>query len=300
MIHFMNCLKYMKYIAVLSVILLSGFSLMAGKITSHKGDVKNGYNFWLYDPTESNSKTDTINNKPVVIFLHGASLCGSNLERVRRYGTIDAIEKGRELDAYVIAPQNPGGAWNPQRVMSILDYICETHKNIDKDRIYVIGMSLGGYGTIDLVATYPDRIAAAIAMCGGGTVSDYKGLNEVPLWIVHGTADRAVKISESDKVVSKMKSFSGDTPRLIYNRIPGMNHSQPARMFYLKESYDWLFSHNLKDWNRPVKEAFDVKGTMGKAYMGLDNSGSYKKKNKSVSKKKRSRYSKRKSRKRRG
>lgn len=238
----------------------------AQKLTPHRGEVADAYNFWLYtpDPTIENE----IEPKPLVVFLHGASLCGNNLDRVRRYGTIDAIEKGRKLDAYVIAPQNPGGAWKPEKVMRIVDWVSDNH-NVDYDRIYVIGMSLGGYGTIDMVATYPDEIAAAMAFCGGGSVRDLSGLSEVPLWIVHGTADRAVSVGQSDKVVDAVKA-TGDDSRLVYDRVPGMNHSQPARFFYMQESYDWLFSHSLQDEDRPVTQPFDFTGNvLRKAYQGV-------------------------------
>ena len=248
--------------------LFSSVSANAQKLTPHRGDVPGAYNFWLYTPDPSPENEEE--PKPVVIFLHGASLCGNNLDRVRRYGTIDAIEKGRELDAYVIAPQNPGGSWQPQKVMKIVDWVGDNH-NIDYDRIYVMGMSLGGYGAIDMAATYPDQIAAAMALCGGGTVKDVSGLNDVPLWIVHGTADRAVSVGQSDKVVNSVKK-TGDASRLVYDRVPGMNHSQPARFFYLKDTYDWLMSHSLKDENRPVNGTFDVSGING-AYKGLKYSG---------------------------
>ncbi|MDE6536350.1 MAG: dienelactone hydrolase family protein [Muribaculaceae bacterium] len=240
----------------LLIIFLSVFTFIQaqGVLTAERGKVADAYNFWLSTP---DGKTDD-EKKPLVIFLHGASLCGTNLDRVRRYGTIDAIERGRDLDAYVIAPQNPGGAWKPSKIMKIVEWVETNFDDVDSERIYVLGMSLGGYGTIDFAAAYPDRVAAAIAMCGGGTSRDLANLNEVPLWIIHGTADAAVSIAQSDKVVAAMKDSDETTPRLIYDRIPGMNHSQPARMFYLKDTYDWLFSHSLADEDRPVNEAFDV------------------------------------------
>lgn len=223
----------------------------AKRITAHRGTVPGAYNFWLVEPE------DSLEAKPVFIFLHGASLCGNDLNRVRRYGTLDAFEKGRELDAYIIAPQNPGGSWSPAKVMKVLKWV-EDWYNVDYDRIYVLGMSLGGYGAIDFAATYPEYVAAAMAFCGGGTVSDLSGLNDVPLWIVHGTADRAVAVGESDKVVSAMRRDLSSTPRLHYDRIPGMNHSQPARLFYLPQTYDWLLSHSLKDEGRPAADKFSI------------------------------------------
>lgn len=262
------------------------FLLSYGKsISVHKGEVKNGYNFWLYEP----ENTDTI--KPVIIFLHGASLCGNNLEKVKRYGTIDAIEKGRDIDAFVIAPQNPGGAWNPEKIMNILEWV-ESRYKTDPNRVYVIGMSLGGYGTLSFSTQYPNRVTAAIAICGGNTFKDSSPLNNVPLWIVHGTADRAVSIAQSDKVVESMKQTHPELPRLIYNRVPGMNHSQPARMFYMPQTYEWLFSHSLKDENRPVSKPVELSSNVLKeAYNGLNFSSS------SRSKSGKSNYSKKSSKK---
>lgn len=243
-------------------------SAFGSKIEAKRGVVKDAYNFWFYEPEHAADEA-----KPVVIFLHGASLCGNDLNRVKRYGTIAAIEKGRTIDAYVVAPQNPGGAWSPAKVMKVVDWVVE-NKNVDQNRIYVLGMSLGGYGAIDLAATYPDRIAAAMSFCGGGTAKSIKDLNEVPLWIVHGTADRAVSIKESDKVVSTMRAADADTPRLHYDRVAGMNHSRPARFFYLDDSYDWLLSHSLNDPGRPVSEKFDIAAAAQNAYAGLNHSRS--------------------------
>lgn len=269
-----------------AAILLLSATCRAFCLEAKRGAVADGYNFWLYQPDSVSAD----NPKPVIIFLHGASLCGNDMNRVRRYGTIDAIERGRAIDAYVIAPQNPGGAWNPRKVMNVLDWVMQ-HAQVDSTRVYVLGMSLGGYGTIDLAAAYPDRIAAAMAFCGGGTSTRLANLNKVPLWIVHGTADRAISISESDKVVSAMRSVKPQTPRLIYDRVPGMNHSQPARFFYLAESYDWLMSHSLTDVGRPCAERFDITGLAKSAYSDLRSNPSKSGKVKSA-KTKRGKYAK--------
>ena len=247
----------------ISTQLISGQSLKSGSLQAKRGVIHGGYNFWFYSPDSTQ-----VEAKPVIIFLHGASLCGNDLNRVSRYGTIDAISRGREIDAYVVAPQNPGGSWSPSKVMQIVDWV-DKNGNIDHDRIYVIGMSLGGYGAIDVAAAYPERIAACMSFCGGGTSSNLADLNQVPLWIVHGTGDRAVSVSESDRVVNAMRSADSETPRLIYDRVPGMNHSQPARFFYLPDSYDWLLSHSLSDVDRPVSEPFDITGSAHGAYKDL-------------------------------
>ncbi len=255
---------FLSFVIALAALPLAAQSLRKGNLQAKRGAIPGGYNFWFYSP----DSTD-VEPKPVIIFLHGASLCGNDLNRVSRYGTIDAISRGRDIDAYVVAPQNPGGSWNPSKVMQIVDWV-DRNGNVDHDRIYVMGMSLGGYGAIDVAAAYPDRIAACMSFCGGGTSSSLADLNQVPLWIVHGTGDRAVSVAESDKVVNAMRSADSDTPRLIYDRVPGMNHSQPARFFYLPDSYDWLLSHSLSDVDRPVSDPFDITGSARSAYKDLN------------------------------
>lgn len=270
----------MKLKGILSLILLfTSLYCGAQNITAHRGEVEDGYNFWLAQPDQDGTK------KPVIIFLHGRSLCGTDLNRVKNYGTIDAIEKGRDINAYVIAPQNPGGSWSPKKIDNVLEYVEKKYPDIDKDRVYVIGMSLGGYGTLGYVTAYPEKVAAAIAMCGGNSNKDSSPLNQVPLWIIHGTGDRDVSVSKSDQVVESMKAANPSTPRLIYDRIPGMNHSKPARVFYMEETYDWLLKHNLKDEGRPVAKSFELNEAQWKsAYNNLNFSGGRKKSSAKTSK----------------
>ena len=320
----------MNKISILLITLLSLTIFDAeAKLSAKIGIVKDGYNFWLYEPdntssSNSSSSSTKQNNaeddpqfnppvesgnpddffpinldslsteeqiayemwgnelwgdsisyrnrnadgdkKPLVIFLHGRSLCGNNLNKVLQYGTIDALKKGREIDAYVIAPQNPGTFWKPDNIMNVADWVIDRYP-IDTNRIYVLGMSLGGYGTIDLTATYPDRIAAAMALCGGGSRKDLSGLNEVPLWIIHGTADAAVSVNESRKVVDKMKE-AGKTPLLRYDEWKGVNHGALARLFYLEQTYEWLFMHTLDNRNVDISISIDHSDTKN-AYKDL-------------------------------
>ena len=88
-------------------------------LTAHRGVIKGGYDFWVYQPEDYYYSQE---HTPVVIFLHGASLCGRDINRSRRYGPLDAIVRGREIPALVIVPQNPGGSWNPKKVLDVLDW----------------------------------------------------------------------------------------------------------------------------------------------------------------------------------
>ncbi|MCR4852987.1 MAG: phospholipase, partial [Prevotella sp.] len=142
-----------------------GLQAQVVKQTTHKGVKNGGYPFWISLPDDYLSHQDSL---PVVFFLHGASLCGKNLSRVKTYGTLAAIDMGRNIPAIVVAPQNPGGAWSPKKLDDILEWT-KTHYRVDTTRVSVLGMSLGGYGTMDFAGTYPHKIAAAMALCGGCT-----------------------------------------------------------------------------------------------------------------------------------
>ncbi|KWW30945.1 MAG: phospholipase/carboxylesterase [bacterium P3] len=225
--------------------------------------VPDGYDFWLYTADDTASEP-----QPIVIFLHGASLCGNNLERVRRYGPLHALQMGLEIPANIVAPQNPGGAWRPEKILHVLQWV-EEHYPIDTNRVYVFGMSLGGYGTFDFAGTYPDKVAAAIAMCGGSQLRDFCGLNEVPLWIIHGTADRQVPISQSMRIIQAMERC-GATKRMQFTRLQGAGHGAPARAFYLTTPYEWLLSHRMDTPLRPVTPGYDITSTdMRDAYSRL-------------------------------
>lgn len=227
-----------------------------------KDSISGGYDFWVYTPTDYYY---SLESTPVIIFLHGQSLCGRNLNRVRRYGPLDAIVKGRQIEALVIVPQNPGGAWNPDKINDVLEWT-KKHYAMDSTRVYVIGMSLGGYGTLDFTATYPDKVAAAMALCGGCSLKDVSGLGKVPLWILHGTADRAVPIRESKIVVEQLRKNNNDT-RLRFDWLKGASHGALARILYMKKTYEWLFMHSLLEDGRPVNRNINIeKSDLSKAY----------------------------------
>ena len=251
-----------KYVFSLLLIVcqLSSFC-SASEIKTYKGVISGGYDFYVSTPT---TKSDTA-AKPMVVFLHGASLCGTNIERVRRYGVLNAVDRGMRIPAIVVAPQNPGGAWRPSKVNDVMMWV-ERNYSVDTSRVYVIGMSLGGYGTLDFVNAYPDKVAAAMALCGGCSMKCPAGLSKVPLWVMHGTADRAVALSKSREVVNYLKGSKADS-LLRYDWISGANHGYLARFFYLKKTYDWLLAHSLSDTPRVVNRKIDIsRQEMNSAY----------------------------------
>jgi len=205
---------------------------------------KTTYNFWLNEP---NQPTDKM---PLIVFLHGKSLSGTNIDRVKRYGALKGVEKGLDIPAYLVAPQLPSGPWNADKVDEIVSYMIKTY-GIDEDRIYVTGMSLGSYGTMKYVGEYPNRVAAAISICGGGDVGDACNLAQVPIKVIHGDKDFIVPLSESQKIVNAVKKCNKQAP-IELQVVKGGNHGSVEDLYRHMELYDWLLKHTKSKNNNTL------------------------------------------------
>lgn len=261
---------------LLILMLLAGplFASAQKLYSFHQDSVKTGYPFLLCVPegydAQALAQSDSLERPPLIIFLHGRSRTGRDLSMVTRYGCIDALRRGQDIPALIISPQTPVPSWDAAKVMEVVDWVGERYP-FDTDRLYVIGMSMGGWGAFKVAANYPERIAAAIAECGGYTDGNEKGLTQVPLWIMHGTADRVTKPSFSHTVVDRMSALPNGTVRLKTTWLEGCDHSILARTFLLRQMYDWLFAHRLSDPDRPVNLEIDiVPNDLNAAYMRLD------------------------------
>ncbi len=254
---------------ILTVILalLLGNHLWGGTLYEYRDSVKNGYNFLLYIP---DTYAETSEPLPLIVCLHGKSRAGYDLNMITKYGCVDALRRGTRIDAIVICPQCPSvGGWKAERVMNVVDFVGKRY-NYDRDRLYVFGMSMGGWGCFKMVAEYPDRIAAAIAMCGGYTGSHVENMGKVPLWIIHGDSDEVTNKSFSTRIVDKLEE-SGNDKRLRYTWLEGQGHSILARIFLLQQTYDWLMEHRLSDPDRPCSREYEVTiGDLRRAYIYLD------------------------------
>jgi pimeloyl-ACP methyl ester carboxylesterase len=226
----------------MKLILISFLFIPYFSITQQIIEVRNkaDYPFLLSLPEQA--ILDSI--PPIIIFLHGRSLSGNNLDLVRKYGVIDAVERGRIVSAIVIAPQvNSGSSWDPSKILSVLEYVQENYKT-DTNRVYVTGMSLGGYGTMYFAGAYPEKIAAAVALCGGGRKSDACNLTKTNIWIQHGKLDNAVKYSESEIMYESIKAC--DKNAICYfTTYPNADHGDLASEFYRDDIYDWMFQFAL-------------------------------------------------------
>lgn len=256
-------------IALTALLGLSAARIEAQDLYAYSDSVKTGYPFLLCLPDGYNP-ADTTARPPLIVFLHGRSRCGRDLNMVTRYGCIDALRRGQDIPAIIVSPQTTVVGWEASKVMAVVDWVGARFP-YDTDRLYVIGMSMGGWGSFKVAAEYPERVAAAIAECGGFTGETVEPLTHVPLWIIHGTADKVTKPAFSRSVVTRMEDIEGGTARLRTTWLQGCDHSILARTFLLKQLYEWLFCHSLADEGRPVNQDIDiVPNDLNVAYTRLD------------------------------
>lgn len=183
---------------------------------------------------------------PLVFFLHGAGERGEDLDRAGIHGYMRYVkEEGAEYPFIYIGPQCPYDKfWGcyTESLLAFLDYICETLP-IDRDRIYLTGLSMGGTGTWMLAMAAPERFAAIAPICGSGIYWNGCTLSNIPIMVYHGDCDLAVPIENSIEMVRSVNMNGGNAQiKVLY----GVKHNAWDYAYKGDELYTWLLSHTRK------------------------------------------------------
>ncbi len=181
---------------------------------------------------------------PLMLFLHGKGECGDDLNRVRVHGPPMLIaKKNKDFPCVVVSPQCRSGKWwIPSDLMALLEHV-ESMLSIDEKRIYLTGLSMGGFGSWGLITSFPDKFAAAVPVCGGGNPGATKKIKDLPIWVFHGDADNVVPVDRSRVMVEALKKHGS---KVKYTEYPGVNHDSWTKTYNNQEVYDWLFEQKKK------------------------------------------------------
>ena len=254
----------------------------AGQCACGNGFVKqtfetNGYklNYNVYTPLYASKE----NKRPLIIFLHGSGERGSDNQSQLKNAILNAAKSGEWANAVILAPQCPSSSsgstnsnvtypnrwvesnWADGNYMQAnvpeskpLHAVAELVKEyagydyVDTDRIYVVGLSMGGFGTWDLVSRYPDLFAAAVPICGGGPSDRVDILKDIPIYTFHGSSDPVVPYSGTKDMYDSIIAVGGKN--IIFKTFRGMGHDiwNDAITFEGDGNYpaleDWLFSQS--------------------------------------------------------
>jgi predicted peptidase len=202
---------------------------------------------------------DATKKYPLVIFLHGAGERGDDNAKQLVHGMNDfaSDEIMARYPALVIAPQCPAGeAWGgisrlqktatpPDQfapaLAATLKAVDALRKEfpIDDKRIYITGLSMGGYGTWDALAKRTELFAAAAPICGGGDTAAAGKMKDIPIWAFHGDQDKTVPPERSREMIEALKA-AGGSPK--YTEYPGVGHNSWAQTYSDPALYEWLFA----------------------------------------------------------
>lgn len=186
---------------------------------------------------------------PLMLFLHGAGERGTNVQRVAIHGPPSLVKQGKEFPFIIIAPQCPEGErWQDDALLKLLDHVMHDYA-VDTNRVYLTGLSMGGYGTWKLGIAHPELFAAIVPICGGGETIDVllaareraAALKSLPVWAFHGAKDPVVPLEESERMVNALKKLGCKEVKLtVY---PEAQHNSWAETYDNPELYEWLLKH---------------------------------------------------------
>lgn len=255
-----------------SVKIESGIALKMTEPLVYTNSSGKTFNYRWHEP----SKMEDWKRYPLVVLMHGAGERGSdnkrqlvwvadnlftymkNLDKIRQawppYGT-------KESDFFLLAGQvphnrqwvdtpwgnkshtmNPTPSVSMDLQMELIEDIFRRYPQVDRRRVYVIGLSMGGYGTWDLISRKPEWFAAAIPLCGGGDVAMAPRIKDIGIWAFHGSADTAVPVCRSRDMISAL--WKCNAPDVRYTEVPGGGHdvwSKASGTYGDFSAFNWLF-----------------------------------------------------------
>jgi predicted peptidase len=192
--------------------------------------------YLLYLPEAYHSGNDLW---PLMLFLHGAGERGDNLEQLKSHGPPKLVAQGQRFPVILVSPQCPRGQyWSSVVLGAMLDEVTNVHR-VDLDRVYLTGISMGGFGAWELGGLEPERFAAVAPICGGGDPELACRLKEVPVWAFHGAEDDIVPLEASEMMVDALRECGGNVRFTVY---PGVGHDSWTPTYNNPELYDWLLA----------------------------------------------------------
>jgi predicted peptidase len=206
------------------------------KVDGQERDVTLRY--LLYLPADYDTAKDT--RYPLVLFLHGSGERGDDIEKVKIHGPPKLVAAGKEFPFVLCSPQCPADSrWNADELDKLVDELAGTYR-IDRQRLYVTGLSMGGSGTWALITSRPEKYAAAMPLCGRGDLQAADKLAKTPTWVLVGDKDRAETVQNCQDMAAALKKAGGEAKLTVYPNVP---HDCWTMTYNNQEVYDWLLSH---------------------------------------------------------
>jgi len=209
---------------------------------------------------------DTLTRWPLLVFLHGSGESGTDLEKVKMHGPPKLIAAGKKFPFIVISPQakRPSG-WEPENLYNLISSIKQNYR-VDPSRIYLTGLSMGGFGTWALAMKHPEEFAAIVPICGGADTTDAWKLRHTPVWCFHGALDDVVLPIRDQVMVDAVRKYNREVRFTIY---PDANHNSWDRTYDNDSMYQWLLAQRKFTYKQVQVSPSALKAYAGK-YVSTD------------------------------
>ena len=198
--------------------------------------------YYLYYPSEYES--DANQKFPLLLFLHGGGESGLNREMIEKIGPPKMLTEGLHVPMLVLAPQNPHARqfWNTRAVKQLLDFVIADNR-VDRNRIYVSGLSRGAAACWEMAIHYPNTFAAMAVVCGMSPKPYASWLNKnIGIWLFHGTEDPIIPFSESRQMTDRLGKLGYNVTLTAYE---GLGHEIWDRAYNTPELFCWFLEHHL-------------------------------------------------------
>jgi predicted peptidase len=209
-----------------------------------------GAQYLLYEPKDYDATSGK--RWPLMLFLHGAGERGTNVSKVAVHGPPKLVKQKKDFPFLIVSPQCPEGeSWSNDTLLALLDEVIKKHA-VDTNRVYLTGLSMGGFGTWSLGVEYPERFAAIAPVCGGGDTihvlltsrKKSQALKTLGVWAFHGAKDPVVNLEESERMIAALKKAGvKDIQLTVY---PEAQHDSWTETYNNEKLYEWFLKHERK------------------------------------------------------
>jgi predicted peptidase len=189
---------------------------------------------------------------PLILFLHGSGERGRDPSMLRGSGPLAMVQRIMPLPAIVVAPQClPENSWQPAAVAEFIRHVNSVH-GVDETKIYLVGYSMGSYGTWATAAAYPELFAAIVPISGGGNPDHAELIARIPVWAFHGDKDDVVSLTASEQMIDALRA-AGGTPKLTI--LPNAGHGICGEVCARSDLWDWLLEQRRETASVDVQES---------------------------------------------
>ena len=253
--------KFLHLLILVFALIFTSINISAQQVATTFVE-KTGY--LLYLPEQY--RADTTKRWPLVMFLHGSGESGEDIEKVKMHGPPKMAANGKAFPFILVSPQAAiASGWDIDKLYRLIQEIKKNYR-VDASRVYLTGLSMGGFGTFSLAMKYPQEFAAIAPVCCGGDTTNAWKLRNIAIWCFHGADDDVVPPSASINMVNAARKYNPNIKLTLYENT---NHNSWDTTYNNPAFYDWLLAQKKAGYREIKPDTETLKKYTG-TFVGED------------------------------